>query len=184
MSKETQENTCTTIGCPAECCHDTHIEMTLNEFVVFIEQHPYLLLNKELWHFGSVEQLQYAIATKKFTKKNQITYATQYPLHKGQIRRNEHGEITVTNKTTTVLLHSERLEVTLIKHFKARVYVVLKGSCPNLDENHNCMIYENRPEACRNFKFLGDMCARIRTKRKTMHLIPIGDLTILPNTNS
>jgi Fe-S-cluster containining protein len=48
----------------------------------------------------------------------------------------------------------------------------LVGDCPNLQPDRSCGIYENRPEACRNFEAESTSCTRVRRREGLKSLSP------------
>jgi Fe-S-cluster containining protein len=53
--------------------------------------------------------------------------------------------------------------------------IIVKGKCPNLDDGHNCKIYETRPEACKTFKIGHQDCNNAR-QRIGLGMIALEDI--------
>lgn len=63
-------------------------------------------------------------------------------------------------------------------------FVEIVGACPNLLTDGSCGVYDNRPWACRNFKFEGDKCMSMREQPKTGKKVFLGDIQKRPDINN
>ncbi len=60
------------------------------------------------------------------------------------------------------------------------VTAVFAGLCANNDERSgNCLIQENKPKDCREYKFGGEKCLKDRQKTSNAHVnfFPVSSLT-------
>lgn len=65
----------------------------------------------------------------------------------------------------------------------SRVRIV--GVCPNLGEDNNCQIYEDRPADCANLEIDSKACSdfRSRDEQNRSDLIPLEDIHISPEVD-
>lgn len=76
----------------------------------------------------------------------------------------------------TVVFHSQlRNGVYFIPDEKGTYVVGMKGSCPNLLPDGACGVYEQRPNACRNFEVDAESC---RSARGKLRMRPLGKIIV------